>query len=370
MAAAGADGHTEFAGDDLVGVALGHEPRDVLLEVVGHLGVAGSAGDEGCRAVPQLVQEFAEEADHVVLVDPPGDGVAVLRLAEHEGQSPVEHHGGLRQPGHRAQLDTGLDLAGGPGPRGEVGPAAVCAQRAYDDPAAGQWGAALQEVVQRVAVLVRGAQHQDLPSAGLGQVPQQSADLRGPEELVDGADGQLGGPRQRWGHVVEPVAQLVDEVPPGVDLPLDGRDEQCRGAAGIDGHQPSAARRVGPEQPQFDHGRGGGSRVPYIHAEVVRRRLDGVQAPLPHGVAVDTDHLLVPYRWRTEPRVHTRRRHRGLPSSRGYGPSVDAPRGLGAILRGPAIAALSCAPPPRPRENLWNGQETDTSCVPCAIERR
>jgi len=70
MTPAGADRHTELAGQDLVGVSLGHQAEDGQLKVIGDFRVAGLERIHPGRRVPQVAGHIQQELDNVPAAHP------------------------------------------------------------------------------------------------------------------------------------------------------------------------------------------------------------------------------------------------------------------------------------------------------------
>jgi 4'-phosphopantetheinyl transferase EntD len=103
MTPARADGHAELAGQDLVGVSLGHQADNGQLEVIGDFRVAGLEGVHPGRRVPQVVRHVQQELDDVPAAHPGCRDLAVGG-SQQDGQGPVEDDGRPRDLAHGANL--------------------------------------------------------------------------------------------------------------------------------------------------------------------------------------------------------------------------------------------------------------------------
>jgi 4'-phosphopantetheinyl transferase EntD len=85
VAPAGANGHPEFAGQDLIGVSPRHQADHGQLQVIGDFRVAGLEGVHSGRHVPQLVGHIQQELDDVPAAHPGCRDLAVGE-AQQDGQ--------------------------------------------------------------------------------------------------------------------------------------------------------------------------------------------------------------------------------------------------------------------------------------------
>ncbi len=221
MPAAAPHRHAELAGHHLVGVALRHQPRDGLPQVVGDVRVPGLGALQRRRGVPEVVEQVEQEPDDAVVVHPRHVGLAV-RQAEQHDQRAVEDDRGARDVTDRAdgrpRVDELLQLH----PGGQVGPVPVLADDPHGDAAREQRQVRPRQLL---GVVLTGLQDQHLGTAGVPGHLEEAAHLQRPDQVLDRRRRRRGTAVVALEHV-DPLPDLVDQLPPLVDLPLDRGDQR------------------------------------------------------------------------------------------------------------------------------------------------